>query len=65
VLKGLIVNGYEFCCWLKGVVEMNADGLSAKQIERVSEKLEAVKSPEEIMKATGGQQGYAGTTPRC
>jgi len=59
------MNGYEFCCWLKGVLEMNVDGLSAAQIAKVSDKLSTVKSPEELMKEQGGQQGNTGVTMRC
>lgn len=39
------MTGYDFCQWFSGVLDMNPDGLSAAQLDKVREKMKAVKSP--------------------
>ena len=64
------MTGYEFCCWLEGVLEMNSEGLTAEQIAKITLKMKSVKSPEQFAaemakaKPTGGS---APSTPvmRC
>lgn len=43
------MNGYEFCCWFRGVIDMSPEGLTADQIDKVRAKLATVKSPQELM----------------
>lgn len=63
------MNGYEFCCWFQGVLDMHPEGLSAAQITKINEKLKTVKSPDQLM-AEAAQPTTAAPTeklgrPRC
>ena len=42
------MNGYEFCKWFEGALDMNPDGLDVAQTARVRERLKSVKSPQQV-----------------
>jgi hypothetical protein len=56
------MTGYEFYCWLEGVLDMNPDGLTADQIARIREKMQSVKSPQQFAAEDNAQPQSQTTT---